>query len=187
MRTGSVDLLDRFVRILTRLGGCPPGETAGEAHTLRHRRRISSRPMSPYPRHRPYHRPPGRSSISSRRRRRRIMRTMLGDHQNHVRILTRLLRRLTPRKSSPRSPGCHGGTMHRIQSRFPWSPGGAARRDRLHAAAKARENQACGQGGVLLLQNSAKAFAPIDTRAPPPGERQERPTQKPVAGRSPTG
>jgi hypothetical protein len=27
----------------------PPGETAGEAHTLRHRRRISSRPMSPYP------------------------------------------------------------------------------------------------------------------------------------------
>ena len=35
------------------------------------------------------------------------MRTMLGDHQNHVRILTRLLRRLTPRKSSPRSPGCH--------------------------------------------------------------------------------
>ena len=55
--------------------------------------------------------------------------------------------------------------MHRIQSRFPWSPGGAARRDRLHAAAKARENQACGQGGVLLSQNSVKAFAPIDTRA----------------------
>ena len=26
-------------------------------------------------------------------------------------------------------------------------------------------NQACGQGGVLLLQNSAKAFAPINTRA----------------------
>ena len=35
------------------------------------------------------------------------MRTMLGDHQNHVRILTRLLRRLTLRKSSPRLPGCH--------------------------------------------------------------------------------
>jgi hypothetical protein len=32
-------------------------------------------------------------------------------------------------------------------------------------AAKARENQACGQGGVLLLENSPKAFAPIDTRA----------------------
>ena len=27
-------------------------------------------------------------------------------------------------------------TMHRKQSRFPWSPGGAARRDRLHAAAE---------------------------------------------------
>ena len=32
-------------------------------------------------------------------------------------------------------------------------------------AAKARENQACGQGGVLLLENSPKAFAPINTRA----------------------
>ena len=32
-------------------------------------------------------------------------------------------------------------------------------------AAKARENQACGQGGVLLLENSPKAFDPIDTRA----------------------
>jgi len=134
--------------------------------------------------------------------------------------------------------------MHRKQSRYPWSPGGAARRDRLHAAAKAKKNQACGQGGVLLSQNSVKAIEkidtqkelakiagvshdtiarvekivqkapeevkenqaqyfgnqyqsglcqnsdkvhPINTRAPPPGERQERPTQKPVAGRSPTG
>jgi len=32
-------------------------------------------------------------------------------------------------------------------------------------AAKARENQACGQGGVLLLQNSAKASEKVDTRA----------------------
>jgi len=55
--------------------------------------------------------------------------------------------------------------MHRKQSRFPWSPGGAARRDRLHAAAKAKKNQSHGQGGVLLLENSPKAFAPIDTRA----------------------
>lgn len=31
---------------------------------------------------------------TQRRRRRRIMRTMLGDHQNHVRILTRLLSEL---------------------------------------------------------------------------------------------
>ena len=35
----------------------PPGETAGESHTLAHRRRISPSPMSPYLRHRPYHRP----------------------------------------------------------------------------------------------------------------------------------
>ncbi len=54
--------------------------------------------------------------------------------------------------------------MHRKQSRYPWSPGGAARRDRLHAAAKAKKNQACGQGGVLLSQNSVKAIEKIDTQ-----------------------
>ena len=32
-------------------------------------------------------------------------------------------------------------------------------------AAKAKKNQACGQGGVLLLQNSAKASEKVDTRA----------------------
>ena len=31
-------------------------------------------------------------------------------------------------------------------------------------AAKARENQACGQGGVLLSQNSVKASEKIDTQ-----------------------
>ena len=32
-------------------------------------------------------------------------------------------------------------------------------------AAKAKENQACGQGGVLLSQNSVKASEKVDTRA----------------------
>lgn len=32
-------------------------------------------------------------------------------------------------------------------------------------AEKAKEKQACGQGGVLLLQKSAEAIKPIDTRA----------------------
>ena len=53
--------------------------------------------------------------------------------------------------------------MHRIQSRFPWSPGGAARRDRLHAAAKARENQGR-RTDLNLLENSPKS-KPNDTRA----------------------
>jgi len=53
--------------------------------------------------------------------------------------------------------------MHRKQSRFPWSPGGAARRDRLHTAAKARENQGR-RTDLNLLENSPKS-KPIDTRA----------------------
>jgi hypothetical protein len=49
--------------------------------------------------------------------------------------------------------------MHRKQSRFPWSPGGAARRDRLHAAAKAKENQGA---RTDICQNSDKSS--IDTK-----------------------
>jgi hypothetical protein len=43
---------------------------------------------------------------------------------------------------------------------------GAARRDRLHAAAKARENQSHGQTapGKTLSQNSVKAIEKIDTQ-----------------------
>jgi len=48
-------------------------------------------------------------------------------------------------------------------------PGLCQNSDKVHPintrAAKAKKNQACGRGGVLLLQNSVKAFAPIDTRA----------------------
>ncbi len=49
-------------------------------------------------------------------------------------------------------------TMHRIQSRFPWSPGGAVRRDRLHAAAKAKKNLVTSTGGATPrpLENSPK-------------------------------
>ena len=49
-------------------------------------------------------------------------------------------------------------TMHRKQSRFPWSPGGAARRDHLQAAAKAKKNLVTSTGGATPrpLQNSAK-------------------------------
>jgi DNA-binding XRE family transcriptional regulator len=57
------------------------------------------------------------------------------------------------------------------------------------APEEVKENQAQYFGNQYqsgLCQNSDKVH-PINTRAPPPGERQERPTQKPVAGRSPTG
>ncbi len=53
--------------------------------------------------------------------------------------------------------------MHLKQSRSPWSPGGAARRDRLHAAAKVKENQGR-RTDLNLLENSPKS-KPIDTRA----------------------
>ena len=56
-------------------------------------------------------------------------------------------------------------TMHRIQSRFPWSPGGAARRDRLHAAAKAKKNQQLSEGrGVKGCQNSDNLIERVDTK-----------------------
>ena len=49
---------------------------------------------------------------------------------------------------------------------FPVEPGRVARRDRLHAAAKAKENQSHGQTapGKPLSQNSVKAFEKIDTQ-----------------------
>lgn len=55
--------------------------------------------------------------------------------------------------------------MHRKQSRFPWSPGGAARRDRLHAAAKAKKNQQLSEGrGVKGCQNSDNLIERVDTK-----------------------
>ena len=54
--------------------------------------------------------------------------------------------------------------MHRKQSRFPWSPGGAARRDRLHAAAKAKKNQQLSEGrGVKGCQNSDNLIERVKT------------------------
>jgi hypothetical protein len=47
----------------------------------------------------------------------------------------------------------------------PFARGELALKRKHIIAAKAKKNQACGQGGVLLLENSPKAFAPINTRA----------------------
>ena len=79
-------------------------------------------------------------------------------------------RRVTPKRTianhtvTPNRRRATSGNNAPETKPIPVEPGGAARRDRLHAAAKARENQGR-RTDLNLLENSPKS-KPINTRAP---------------------